>query len=67
MSKNTGESVNEVSRLLPSNDAENDDDAANNDEEQQEQSFGYSEFPLEQEKTESSEEGSDDERQYNSR
>ena len=64
MSKDTGESVNEASRLLPNNNAENDDDAANNDEEQQE-SFGYSELPLEQEATESSGEGSNDDKRDN--
>lgn len=67
MSKDTGESVNEASRLLPNNDAENDDDVANNadDEEQQEQSFGYSELPLEQEPTESSEGESEGDKREN--
>ena len=65
MSKDSGESVNEASRLLPNNNAENDDDAANNDEEQHEQSLGYSELPLEQEATESSGEGSDDDKRDN--
>jgi len=61
MSKDT-ESTNEASRLLPKSNAEGEDNPAGNDEEQREESFGYSELPLEQEAVESSEEGSDGER-----